>query len=139
MHCLVFLKSGIFKLFFENAKEYDKLRDYISSPISWDKKELTALLAVRIRQIRGKSDIDETTAWGLEFDAASGLDKIQDYIVSRCVSGPRDLIVYCNMAKDLAKSAKITLKECGRRGRYVFKRKARHPQQRFWANISKNS
>lgn len=111
IHCVVFLKFGVFKLFFENAKEYDKLRDYISSSISWGKSELTRLLAVRIRQKHNKPAIEDGAAWALEFDAKSGLEKIQDYIVSRCISGPRDLIVYCNMAKERAGANKITMED----------------------------
>ncbi|HEY3293590.1 MAG TPA: hypothetical protein VGJ85_08215 [Candidatus Nanopelagicaceae bacterium] len=98
----------MFKLFFENAKEYDKLRDFISPPISWGRDELIRLLAARIREIHGKDSLSDNEAWALEFDTSKGLDKLQNYIISRCVSGPRDLIVYCNMAKDVASESKIT-------------------------------
>ena len=111
MHCLVFLKTGVFKLFFENAGEYDKLRDYISPQISWGQSELTNLLAVRIRQIHKKAEIDDKTAWELEFEPAASIESIQKHIISRCVSGPRDLIVYCNMAKDRVGVAKIKMSD----------------------------
>jgi|GEM_PF-2813880 hypothetical protein len=108
IHCLIFLKSGVFKLLFENANEYDKLRDYIAASISWDKNGLTSLLAVRIRQIHKQKDIDTASAWELDFDGkGSSIKDIQDHIVSRCVSGPRDLIVYCNMAKEKAGNSRI--------------------------------
>jgi hypothetical protein len=111
MHCLVFLKTGVFKLFFENAGEYDKLRDYISPQISWGQSELTNLLAVRIRQIHQKPEIDDKAAWELEFEPAASIESIQKHIISRCVSGPRDLIVYCNMAKDRADGSKIKMSD----------------------------
>ncbi len=112
MHCLVFLKTGVFKLFFENAGEYDKLRDYISPQISWGQSELTNLLAVRIRQIHNKPEIDDKAAWELDASQrAASVDIIQRHIISRCVSGPRDLIVYCNMAKDRVGGAKIKMSD----------------------------
>jgi hypothetical protein len=109
LHCLIFLKSGLFKLFFENAKEYDKLRDFIVS-ISWGKEELAELLARRIRQKHNLAQtVPHWTAWQHEFEGSDQkqIEEIQSYIISRCVSGPRDLIVYCNMAKEEAGKDKI--------------------------------
>jgi hypothetical protein len=111
LHCLVFLKSGLFKLFFENAREYDKLQDFIIS-ISWGKNELIELLGDRIKQKHGAREGKPIwRSWQLDFggDNEEEIQQLQDYILDRCVSGPRDLIMYCNMAKEKAGSGKISM------------------------------
>lgn len=108
VHCLVFLKSGLFKQFFGTAGEYDKLGDFVAS-ISWGKEQLAELLAARIAQKHKPKQKEAWKLWQIEF-VGSGqgeIETIQEFIVNRCVSGPRDLIVFCNMAKERVGAERI--------------------------------
>lgn len=111
LHVLLFLKYGIYRYWFENQKEYDKVR-HIIQIISWDHEKLCELIALRIANIR-KQDYNNNSEelWSMEFkwDKSKGFDNFSNDITKMCVCGPRDIILICNLAKEKAGENKISM------------------------------
>lgn len=115
LHVLLFLKYGIWRNWYENPREYDKVEDVISI-LSWDHDSLCEIIARRIArisniEINDDEDIDIEKLWKKEF-IWSPPNSFKDFSIMftrHCVSGPRDIIVLCNKSKELAGSAKIDI------------------------------
>jgi len=113
LHCLLFIKSGLYRMYVEKAGAPSRAREFIDY-ILWDEDELIELLAIRIRKKLGM-DRDERAwrSWTGAFEAKKKkeVEAIQEYLIDRCNTGPRDLIMFSNMAKEKSGEAKISLKD----------------------------
>lgn len=117
IHCLLFLKYGIWRCWYENQKEYDKVADKVGF-LTWDYKSLCKIIAKRIAKINNLPfDNDNHQEeyykdfWDFDFSWPNEqFDDFVKYITSYCVSGPRDIIVLCNLCKLAAGSNKIERK-----------------------------
>jgi hypothetical protein len=111
LHCLVFLKAGAYSRYFEHGRNYDKYAD-AAVVIRWGVTELIDMLATRSRVTTGKEYSDEEAWKSLQYSFQGDkkdIEEIQKYMVSRCNSGPRDMIIFANMAKQTAGDRKISL------------------------------
>lgn len=97
---LVFMKYGIYRTFYENPRDYDKVKDYILT-IDWADEDLERMLSCRIaKKLEIDEDINDWEIWGNVFspDKKQSIENIQRYLFERCPSGPRDLIDFVNRA-----------------------------------------
>jgi hypothetical protein len=109
LHVLLFLKYGIWRHWFENQREYDKV-DHVIAFLSWDHDSLCEIIARRIARRHGilnnrdGKNIDIEELWKKEFSIKKQKDfqELSHHITRYCVNGPRDMIKICNMAKELA-------------------------------------
>jgi hypothetical protein len=112
LHVLLFLKHGVWRRWFENQQEYDRV-EHVIQHLSWDHDGLCDLVARRVARLQGKDPehgSDVQSLWSLEFDWKSrSFDEFARSFTDLCVSGPRDMIVLGNRAKDAAGSSKIRL------------------------------
>jgi hypothetical protein len=111
IHFLVFLKYGVFRSFYEEPHDYDKLKQYILV-LQWNEQELERMLAKRVASHFGLLLDDEP--WKIcakVFRPATkqGVEAIRRYLFERCSSGPRDVIDFCNKAVFRAGIPEITL------------------------------
>ena len=112
LHCLVFLKAGAYSLYFEHGRNYDKYGEEATIVLRWGSTELTEMMAIRSRVAAGVDD-DEELPWkslgrsfgGRKNDILSSID----YMLERSNSGPRDLVIFGNLAKQIAGTQKISL------------------------------
>ncbi len=112
LHCLVFLKAGAYSLFFEHGRNYDKYGEEATIVLRWGSRELTEMMAIRSRVAVGV-DEEEEVPWrslgrtfaGRKNDILSSIN----YMLERSNSGPRDLVIFGNLAKQSANSRKISL------------------------------
>ena len=105
MHTLLFLKSGVFRAWFERQRELDKVAHRIQE-VSWDDRSLVELIARRIARIRGIAVPNEPIAdperlWAQEFDWSGepSFAAFSERFTRLCMSGPRDMIALANAAK----------------------------------------
>ena len=98
LHVLLFLKYGIWRHWFENQKEYDKVSDIVVF-LSWNHKSLCEIIGRRIavkRRISKQQILKKSTEslWRLDFYWPTKLkfDKFASFVTEYCVSGPRDII-----------------------------------------------
>lgn len=114
LHCLVFLKAGPYSRYFEHGRNYDKHAS-AALIIRWDANELIEMLATRARAIALGAAPGKTDSWKdlqLVFDGnKEKIDEIGRFLISRCNSGPRDLVVLGNFSKQAAGESKITLED----------------------------
>jgi hypothetical protein len=111
LHCLVFLKSGPYSRYYEHGRNYPKY-SHAASVIRWRKLELINMLGMRSRVAANKGKAGEDSWKSLEYSFDGDKDQIVktlDYVLNRCNSGPRDMIFFCNLAKEIAGNRKITL------------------------------
>lgn len=111
VHCLVFMKAGPYSRYFEHGRNYDKYADS-AVVIRWDSTELVEMLATRCRVATGFDKENEESWRSLQraFDGNKEITlDIQEYMISRCNSGPRDLIILANFAKQAAGDRKIRI------------------------------
>lgn len=111
IHALLFLKYGVWRYWYENQREYDKVRHTVLI-LTWDHDSLCELIARRIARIHGHPDRDLSKAavsalWEYEFEWEGEFDSFARSITRYCVSGARDMIVLCNKAKEAAGEDKI--------------------------------
>ena len=102
LHVLLFVKHGIWRHWFENQREYDRVKAYIRH-LSWNHMSLVELVARRIAWRHGIDPGAETTQalWAREFL----FNRFEDFTLqftSLCVNGPRDVIDLCNRCAELA-------------------------------------
>jgi len=104
---IVFPKISLSRQFKKKGKESDKYM-YKFLDLSWSPKHLIELIVERIKQIRKLPEgLSQNEVWKHDF---TGTRKIQNYLVSLCANGPRDMIELTNLAKEKAGSEKIQLK-----------------------------
>ncbi len=112
LHVLLFMKYGVWRQWFENQTEYDKVA-HIIQEISWDHDALCLLIAKRIARIHNKDPraTNSENLWKLEFawPKSKNFRSFSRNLTKYCVSGPRDMIVIANRAKTEAKDEKITI------------------------------
>lgn len=112
LHVLLFLKQGVWRKWYENRQEYDKV-EYIVQEISWDHDALCALIARRSARIHQKKlgdEIDVEGLWALEFSwEGIPFEDFAREFTSLCVSGPRDMVVLANRCKKVAGERKIQI------------------------------
>ncbi len=105
---IVFLRSDIFG--YLRFHDSDKYRSQMET-ITWDTNNLKRLIALRIRQSTNlKGDVE--SLWASVFPKEiTGIDSFQ-YLVSRTLMRPRDLIQLCNICRDKARDKNnITITE----------------------------
>ena len=113
LHVLVFLKYGIWRIWFENPREYDRASGRITH-LAWDHDALCELLAWRIHRKHGfkrlpGTKIDPEDLWKKEFYWSGSFEEFSAEFTRLCVSGPRDIVSLGNMCKAVAGDAPITL------------------------------
>jgi hypothetical protein len=115
LHILLFMKNGVWRRWFENQTEYDKV-GHIIQEISWDHNALCMLIAKRIARIHGKlpkakAAVESEDLWKLEFawPKSKTFQSFSRDLTKYCVSGPRDMIVIANKARIEAQEEKITI------------------------------
>lgn len=101
IHVLMFVKHGHWRAWFDAPKEYDRVSDVIGF-LTWDHEALVELIAKRIAyrhniDIQNQS-LDVEAMWAKEFSWTGELDDFTRYCTQYCVSGPRDMVVLCNLA-----------------------------------------
>ena len=98
LHVLLFLKQGIWRIWYDDQREYDKVRQLVAFQ-AWDVDLLAQLIAKRISAKHGVAwDGDVEQAWRREFDWTGDFGEFYSWIASYCVSGPRDMVDLCNLA-----------------------------------------
>lgn len=113
LHVLLFLKQGIWRYWFENQGDYDKLKKKIQF-ISWRGwEELAEMVARRIARIHNAtfrpSDIE--ALWRRDFEWSGEFSDFVESIAYFCVNGPRDMIDLLNSAKERARERRITKRD----------------------------
>jgi len=99
IHALLFVKHGLWRVWFEDHKDYDKV-DSLIDFLAWDHQALVELITKRIAHQHGMERESRSIEdlWGAEFSWNGELDNITRYCTRYCVSGPRDMIRLCNLA-----------------------------------------
>jgi hypothetical protein len=113
IHALLFLKKGIWRIWYENPREYDKVKTVIEF-IQWSKNDVLDILTKRIAEIHNIKFIpsDREKIWSKEFDfKKQSFKEISDFMYSLIINGPRDIIEIANEAKFNSEKTKISLEE----------------------------
>ncbi|RAS58958.1 hypothetical protein C8D87_11611 [Lentzea atacamensis] len=101
VHVLLFVKHGLWRSWYENQREYDRVRHAIGF-LSWDHQALIELVARRIAYREGidigPGDLDVSSLWARKFTWTGDPEIFMRYCTQYCVSGPRDMITLCNLA-----------------------------------------
>lgn len=113
IHALLFVKYGVWRQWFKNPREYDKVNHLILI-LRWNHESLCELIARRIHERTGNGDIDFEQSsiedlWAEEFSWKGDFNGFSKEITRYCVSGPRDMIALCNKMKEVAGTRKMTL------------------------------
>ena len=111
LHALLFVKYGVWRHWYENQREYDKVADAIVH-LSWNDDLLVDVISRRIawRQDRAQDELGNEGLWTLEFE----FDNFASYtrhFTDVCVSGPRDIIYLCNQCAVTSGDRKIILED----------------------------
>jgi hypothetical protein len=110
LHCLIFLKSGIFSRYLEHGRNFDWFAGK-EIVLRWLNKDLTEVIAARARVAVKNKDkqLGSLESWQLVFSGnIEEIKKIQEYTLKRTNSGPRDIIHFCNLAKSTVSEKKIS-------------------------------
>lgn len=102
LHCLIFLKSGIYSRYLEHGRNFDWFAGK-EVVLRWIDNDLVEIIAARARVAVNNKDkkLDALKSWQLVFSGnISEIKKIKDYILKRVNGGPRDAIHFCNLAKN---------------------------------------
>ncbi|NLJ49553.1 MAG: hypothetical protein GX428_08215 [Candidatus Atribacteria bacterium] len=117
LHCLVFIKAGAYSRFYENGRNYDKYPESVVF-LRWGSGELMDMFALRAKIASGSKELFEERfkTMQLVFEGTeSEIQKIEEFMVSRCNSGPRDIIILGNFAKQEAINRKIKFEDLVKR------------------------
>jgi hypothetical protein len=98
VNCVVFLRSDIYDLL--EFQDSDKFRG-AEMRIDWRREALLDLVQVRA-QISAGAQLSPEHLWAGLFPEKFGELSITDYIVSRTLMRPRDIIQFCNLCRDTA-------------------------------------
>lgn len=102
VRCIIFLRTDIY----QSIEFHDKDKLHGSElEIKWDESSLRELISGRIAQTI-KSDLDTKNATELVFHGQINDIPALDYIVSRTLFRPRELILFCNKSLEIAKKNK---------------------------------
>lgn len=96
----VFVKQHQWDILDWNFADFDQIRQNVST-LSWTAAELTRLISERIRFRTGKQDRGDASSWADAFESngANECLEVQSYLFERLTNGPRDLIEFCNRAR----------------------------------------
>lgn len=110
LHLHLFVKTGIYAYYNSNGRNPDKYKGKFFF-LRWTDDELAEVLAIRSKIANDiTEDLSVEDSLLLSFShKSSNLAAIRDFIVQRVNSGPRDMIILCNEAKDRAHDSKISL------------------------------
>jgi hypothetical protein len=98
LHVLVFLKHGLWRAWYEEQREYDKVAHRIAF-LEWDRKSLVDLIGRRIATARGITDtLTAEELWRKEFEWEGTFESFTYQTTRYSVNGPRDVIALCNAA-----------------------------------------
>lgn len=115
LHCLIFLQAGIYNHYYMHGRGYDKHAAQAAVRLRWSQAELIQLMTKRIAVVAGlnTTDVPQWRIWQRVFDGRKdAIGDVQQYMVSRSNSGPRDLIHFANFAKTYAGAErKISLED----------------------------
>ena len=98
----VFIRRDLFDWLEHNDSETLK-RD--PAFLEWDKESLENLVALRIRDGMGSSEADPSALWRLVFPRLTRGEPTQDFIISRTLMRPRDVIQFCQKSVESAQRA----------------------------------
>jgi len=101
IHFLIFLKYGVFRLFFDSPKDYDKLRPFITL-LEWDRQGLEDALRKRVRTRFPKYTGDDPLEAVMPNHRPEEVKEVLDFFIRLCAGGPRDVIDLGNRAIELA-------------------------------------
>ncbi|WP_201406833.1 P-loop ATPase, Sll1717 family [Mycobacterium intracellulare] len=108
LHALIFIKHGLWKSWFENPREYDRVKSIIGF-LEWDDNSLVSLIGRRIAAIHGVNPATPVEQlWAKEFAWSNGFEAFARQVTKYCVNGPRDMIELCNLAGSAAGGDLIT-------------------------------
>ncbi len=108
LHVLLFVKYGIWRYWFDNQREYDKVQSAIEM-VSWTSAALVDLIARRIALRKGLDESDsDQQLWSAAFEF-NDFDAFTAQFTSICVNGPRDIIELCNRCAEIARDDRITV------------------------------
>jgi hypothetical protein len=102
----VFVKQHRWDQLDWNFEDFDQIRQNAVA-LSWTETELSRLIAERIWFRTGKVDADDLATWRTVFaiESAAEFKAMSNYLFERLTNGPRDLIEFCNLARQAADDA----------------------------------
>lgn len=107
VHVLLFVKYGIWRYWFDNQREYDKVQNAIEM-VSWASPALVHLIARRIALRKGlDQEQSDSKLWSAAF-TFDDFDAFTAQFTNICVNGPRDIIELCNRCAEVAQGNRIT-------------------------------
>jgi hypothetical protein len=105
----IFLRKDVFDWLEENDPEFLK-RD--PAFLVWSSESLERLIATRIARHTGTAETETAALWGLVFPEYTRQQRTQDFIISRTLLRPRDVIQFCQKAVEFAQRAgRLTVDE----------------------------
>lgn len=98
----IFLRKDVFGWLEKNDPEFLK-RD--PAFLVWNAESLERLIATRIATHTGTADTETAALWGLVFPEYTRQERTQDFVISRTLLRPRDVIQFCQKAVESAQRA----------------------------------
>lgn len=105
---LIFLRSDIFAFIQSHAREADKL---VYSYIRWDQPEQLFSVVEQRFDYATDGKINGEKVWEYYFPESVRGQPVKEYIVSRILPRPRDIILFCKAALDSARNRRHGLIE----------------------------
>ena len=97
----VFLRENMYRRVRELAPRWDRIEGYFT-PLTWSTQQLEHLALTRLRA----SCASERLAWNDVFEASINEVSSLNYLVGRTQSKPRELILFCRYALEVARAAR---------------------------------
>ena len=97
----VFLRENMYRRVRELAPRWDRIEGYFT-PLTWSTEQLEHLVLTRLRA----SCASKRFAWNDVFEASIGEMSSLNYLISRTQSKPRELILFCRYALEVALAAR---------------------------------
>ena len=97
----VFLRENMYRRVRELAPRWDRIEGYFTS-LTWNTQQLEQLVLTRVRA----SGAPERFAWNDVFEVSIGELSSLNYLISRTQSKPRELILFCRYALEVALAAR---------------------------------
>ena len=97
----VFLRENMYRRVRELAPRWDRIEGYFT-PLTWSTKQLEHLVLTRLLA----SCASEHFAWNDVFEDSIGGVSSLNYLISRTQSKPRELILFCRYALEVALAAR---------------------------------
>ncbi|HEV7589526.1 MAG TPA: hypothetical protein VGO40_15535 [Longimicrobium sp.] len=101
---VLLLRSEVYDRLSPQASELDKKVLYVWE-LSWGSDELRTFIARRVQwALEADPELEDWVYWSYLFDVDSieSAHALQDYVISRVINGPRDLLLLVDYARKLA-------------------------------------